>query len=176
MIESFRQLQQDGQNRGKHEEPKEEQKPSGRMNRRPSIATCTTPLGKFEQDIVKVRSVQTSSSGESADDAVKSDDIKYRFCKIQVRPVYNFPKQPEKGLKYYAIELDEVRTPAAAAVPSSDYVQTTIPTSLPSLAPTTMAQYYVNHNDYQHKQETGRGVVYLPMPSGCMTSPPLAAG
>ena len=139
----------------KQNEP-EETTPS--YSARPSIATCDTPLGKFEQDIVKVRR-NTVQQQEEATPAAK-----YTFCKIQVRPVYNFPKHPEKGLKYYAIELDEVVGNA-----SNEMLP---PTSIPS---TVSCDYTTNNGiDHEHKVENENGVVYLPMPSGCMKAPPLS--
>ena len=129
---------------------------------RPSIATCDTPLGKFEQDVVKVRraAVQQQQQEESSVDSTS----KYTFCKIQVRPVYNFPKHPEKGLKYYAIELDEVGKASNEMLP---------PPSIPS---TVSCDYTASNDgvDHEHKVENGNGVVYLPMPSGCMKVPPLS--
>ena len=59
-----------------------------------SIAACPTLLDKFDDDIVRI-SCQDNSDG--------------KFCKIRVHPVFCDPEKPEKGLRYHAVTLEELK-------------------------------------------------------------------
>ena len=62
----------------------------------PSIATCPTLLGKFDEDIVRVSS---------------SSNANGLFCKIQVSPVMKNTDAPELGMRYYSVRLNQLKEP-----------------------------------------------------------------
>jgi hypothetical protein len=77
---------------------------------RPKLATCHSPLGDFDEHLVRLTQGKTTTRRSKNKDTKSSDLV----CKIQVKPIFN--PIPHKGpaaqsLLHYAVVLEEVRVP-----------------------------------------------------------------
>jgi hypothetical protein len=76
---------------------------------RPRMATCHSPLGDFDEHVVRLlRSKAMTTRSKDTKDV----DSPYLVCKIQVKPIFNLIAQQEPAaqcLLHYAIVLEEVK-------------------------------------------------------------------
>jgi hypothetical protein len=80
------------------------------FERHPRMATCHSPLGDFDEHVVRLlrRKTRRRTSKE------KGADASHITCKIHVKPIFNLMAQQEPAtqcLLHYAAVLEEVRVP-----------------------------------------------------------------
>jgi hypothetical protein len=109
------------------------------QSERPRMATCHSPLGDFDEHVVRLLQSKTMTTTTSKD---KDTETSYLVCKIQVKPIFNLFPQTEPAnqcLLHYAVVLEEVKVPDES--PSFACIPMRVGSSFPLQIAASKARY-----------------------------------